>query len=277
MFVAHGTKPTFLRFDDGSSIADMARNAVKEGYDVVAAAGGDGTVSGVAGALAGSGCILGVLPMGTLNHFAKDLGIPDDLAGAVAVIAGGRTRDVDVGEVNGRVFINNSSLGLYPAMVRMRESLQRSGEHKWLAFIRASLSILVRFRHLTLDLQPATGPAIRSKTPMLFVGNNSYATGAAGVGRREALDRGRLWLAMSTADTRLNLLAGALEILQGREETTNVIAAEIRTLVVSSSHRSLAVAADGEVFRLSVPLAYRILPKALRVIVPADDEPHADI
>ncbi len=193
----------------------------------------------------------------------------------MAVIAGGRTKDVDAGEVNGRIFLNNSSLGLYPAMVRMRESLQRSGEHKWLAFIRASLKILARFRHLALDLQPATGSAIRCKTPMLFVGNNSYAAGAAGVGRREALDGGHLWVMMSTADTRLNLLAGAFEILRGREETADVMTAEVKTLVVSSPYRSLAVAADGEVFRLSTPLAYRVLPKALRVIVPAEAEPHA--
>src|SRR5205085_3689399 len=102
--------------------------------------GGDGTQSAIASRLAGTQLVHGVLPLGTLNHFAKDLGIPLQLDEAVRTLAEGRVLEVDVGEVNGRVFINNSSLGLYPEIVRERELQQmRLGKSKWRALASASL------------------------------------------------------------------------------------------------------------------------------------------
>ena len=92
--------------------------------DAIVVAGGDGTVNAAAGAAAGTDLLLGVLPMGTFNHFAKDLGLPTDLPGAAAALAQGDERQVDVGEVNGRVFVNNSALGVYPEMVAVRDRLR---------------------------------------------------------------------------------------------------------------------------------------------------------
>src|SRR5215207_1701290 len=120
LFGAAGSRAEIVVLQAGQSPADAAR-AAKEHADIVVAAGGDGTVSGVAAVVAGSDAALGVLPLGTLNHFAKDLGIPLDLAKAAAVVAARHIRRVDVGRVNDRVFINNASIGVYPGIVEKRE------------------------------------------------------------------------------------------------------------------------------------------------------------
>src|SRR5689334_2347582 len=131
----------------------LAQDEGADGKLVIAAAGGDGTQNAVASALAGTPTAMGVLPMGTLNHFAKDLGIGTDLAGAARVIATGRPRAIDVAQVNGRVFINNSSIGLYPQVVRRRDQMrERLGHGKWYAMLRAVIAIFRRFPLVRLRL-----------------------------------------------------------------------------------------------------------------------------
>ena len=105
----------------GDRIAETARAALESGIDALVAGGGDGTIRSVAGVLAGGDVPLGVLPVGTLNHFARDLGIPVDLPAAVRLIADGAPRALDVGEVNGEIFVNNSMLGFYPPVVEVRD------------------------------------------------------------------------------------------------------------------------------------------------------------
>ena len=149
LFSKHGITPEILEPEDAGSITTLARDAVRRGFDIIVAGGGDGTVNAVASAVVGHGTKkLGVLPIGTLNHFARDLGIPIELEDAIEVIFAGSERVVDVGEVNGRIFVNNSSVGLYPAIVRLRESLQKSGFGKFPAAVWASLRIVSRFRRL---------------------------------------------------------------------------------------------------------------------------------
>src|SRR3954471_17771311 len=132
LFDKHGLRVRLERVREPGDLPARARQAASRG-DVLVAGGGDGTVSSVASVAADAGATMGVLPMGTLNHFAKDLGIPLDLEHAVATVAGGHVREVDVGEVNGRVFVNNSSVGLYPRMVWERDAEQRRGRTKWTA------------------------------------------------------------------------------------------------------------------------------------------------
>jgi len=248
----------------------LAKDAIQQNYEIIVAGGGDGTVNAVASALVGNSSIkLGILPMGTFNHFARDLGIPIEMEKAVEIIVAGQVQSVDVGEVNGRIFVNNSSLGLYPAMVRLRESLQKSGHTKLLAALWASIRIFIRFRRLRLELHPATGSILKRKTPMLFVGNNPYATSIATLGTRPSLDRGLLWAMMPTASTRWGLLSSLFAILSGREEASDIFTFEATNLVVASNRHLLKVAIDGEVLQLSLPLNYRTRPKSLQVIVPA--------
>src|SRR5690349_18840321 len=104
----------------GQDLPAAAREAALSDADVVVMGGGDGTMSAGAGALAGTGKVMGVLPLGTLNHFARDLGVPTAIEEAVRTVAAGVVREIDVGEANGRVFVNNSSIGIYPAVVSLR-------------------------------------------------------------------------------------------------------------------------------------------------------------
>jgi YegS/Rv2252/BmrU family lipid kinase len=270
LFAKHGIKAQILEPRDSSSITTLARDAIQKNYDVIVAGGGDGTVNAVASALVGNSAIkFGILPMGTFNHFARGLGIPTDLEKAVEIIVAGQVKSVDVGEVNGRIFVNNSSLGLYPAMVRLREGLQKSGHSKWLAVLLASLRIITRFRRLRLELHPATGAVLKRNTPMLFVGNNAYEASLTTLGTRASLDRGQLWVMMPTATSRWGLMTSLFAILSGHEKVSDAFTFEATNLIVSSNRRVLKVAVDGEVLQLKTPLNYRTRPKSLQVIVPA--------
>src|SRR4030095_15170061 len=119
-FAARGFEAKLIVPEPGSDLIEVVRRQIN-GASVAVAAGGDGTVNAVAAAVIGTPTRMGVIPLGTLNHFAKDLAIPLEIERAVDTIAGGRVVAIDVGEVNGRVFVNNSSLGLYASLVQARE------------------------------------------------------------------------------------------------------------------------------------------------------------
>ena len=168
----------------GADLLAVAKRAMKSGASAVVACGGDGTMSAVASCLAGSEVAMGVLPMGTLNHFAKDLNIPLGQDEAVANIATGRVLAVDVGEVNDRIFINNSSLGLYPDIVRERERRQRRlGYGKWRALFEASINAARRYPVLSVQIE-LEGKAYERRTPFVFVGNNRYTMEGFEIGER---------------------------------------------------------------------------------------------
>ena len=154
----------------------MRCKAIAErGDPLLIVGGGDGTIGAAASALVGTETRLGILPLGTLNHFARDLGIPTDLAEAAQADRRGQAeRRVDVAEMNGRIFINNSAIGLYPLMVVDRDlQRKRLGRSKRLAMLVASLRTLARFNHQRLTLTVNDEKA-RVDTPLLFVGNNDY-------------------------------------------------------------------------------------------------------
>lgn len=268
-FRAAGGEARVELAQNGEALVQLAQKYRDEKAARVIAAGGDGTVNAVASVLAGSGVALGVLPLGTLNHFARDLGIPDELGEAVRVALGGHVREIDVGEVNGRVFINNSSLGLYPAMVLRRERQRRRlGRSKWHAMLWAAHNVLRAHPFLNLNLEVA-GVAHRRRTPFLFVGNNVYRMQGFDIGVRERLDAGVLSLYLAHRRGRLGLLLLALRALLGRLYRGNDFEAATATrLRIDSRHRRVLVARDGEVEAMELPLDYRIRPRALRVVVP---------
>lgn len=256
-----------VRAVDGPALREAAAAAVGRA-DAVVAAGGDGTVSAVAGALAGTGTPLGVLPLGTLNHFAKDLGIPLDLADAARVLAAGHVRTVDVAEVNGHRFVNNSSVGFYPRVVAERGRL-RAVLGKWLAMAWAALAVLWRLPRVRLRLRFEDGEA-PFLTPFLFVGNNRYDPRLLADRHRDALDRGELRVYVARGSGRLAFVWLALRALLGRRRDEDVAERSARAVRVDSGRRALSVAADGEVLRLRPPLRYAIHPGALRVLAPAE-------
>jgi diacylglycerol kinase family enzyme len=273
-FTAAGIEARILAAKNGAEIAQYARQAVQEGHAVIVAGGGDGTISTVAGTVAGSGSALGVLALGTLNHFAKDLKIPLDLEGAARTIAANHRIAVDVGEVNGRVFINNSSLGLYPAMVTVRENQRRRlGRTKWHALFWATLTVLRR--HPMLDLRLILDELAQDRrTPLVFVGNNEYKVEGFDVGTRERLDAGELSIYLTRRRGRRGLLGLALRALFGMlKQTRDFEALRAQTLTIATRHKLITVATDGEVTVMQTPLDYRIRPRALRVIAPAPGAP----
>jgi diacylglycerol kinase family enzyme len=263
--------PEIPDLEEGKSIAELAAEASKDRYDVVVAGGGDGTVNAVASALAGTPVRMGVIPMGTLNHFAKDLKIPLSAEEAVRTIVAGHVTAVDIGEVNGQIFVNNSSLGLYPAVVRLRETIQKSGYRKWTAFFQAAWKLFFsRFPRLRLEIKSSAAPFTRTTTPLLFIGNNNYETALTQLGTRKVLNNGKLWVAVPLAKNRWQLVLALLALVRGRAEASDVSAFEAESLIVNNKCTALNVAIDGEVLLLQTPLHYRIWPKALKVIVPAD-------
>ena len=243
--------------------------AIAEAPATIVAGGGDGTISSVASRLVGSAIALGVLPLGTLNHFARDLRIPAEPGDAVRTIAAGNVATVDVGEVNGRFFVNNASLGIYPEIVRGRERQQRRlGSGKWPAFLHATLAVLRRYPYLDVRLT-VDGKELRRRTPFVFVGNNEYCMEGLGMGERACLDAGRLNIYLARHTGRLGLLKLAFMALLGRlHEVPDLEVFNAAELLVETRHRSIRVATDGEVSRMEAPLRFRIRPGALRVIVP---------
>lgn len=251
----------------GGDCAVRARAIAERGDELLIVGGGDGTVSAAASALVGTDTRLGVLPLGTLNHFARDLGIPADFNEAAKLIAARKDRRVDVAEMNGRIFINNSAIGLYPLMVRDRDLQQKLlGRSKRLAMLVASVRALVRFKHHRLILTVNDEKA-RVETPLLFVGNNDYRLDFAAAGERENLDDGQLFVLVMRKNSRFGLIAASIRALFDRSRKEDMATLDsVERLRVDSRRSSLAVSLDGEVVRAEPPLDYKIRKKALRVI-----------
>lgn len=256
---------------DGKAIAQRAAALVKAGVALLIAGGGDGTISAVAGAVADSETMLGILPLGTLNHLARDLGIPFDLDEAAALIADGTARAIDVAELNGRIFVNNSAIGLYPLMVIDRDGQQkRLGRSKRLAMLVAAARTLIRFRHHRLALAVNNDATSVVETPLLFVGNNDYRLEWPAAGRRETLDDGHLCVLVMPRKGRLGMIAAVLRALVGRSRPEDMERIErVETLRVTGRRSHFSVALDGETLHLAPPLDFRIRKAAVRVIAPA--------
>ena len=268
-FRAKGAEARVSLAGDGAGVLTLAARAARGDAGCVVAAGGDGTISAVASAIVGTDKALGVLPSGTMNHFAKDLKIPLDFAAAIETITAGHASRVDVGEVNGRIFVNNSGLGLYPRIVRERDRQQRLGWGKWPAYVWAALAMLRRYPLLEARLS-AGGADLALLTPFVFVGNNEYHMEQLDAGSRACLDKGELSVYTARATGRLGLVRLALRaLLGGLRQERDFLAFTTVDMRVGAERRQLRVALDGEVVVMQAPLHYRVRPGALRVLTPA--------
>jgi len=252
----------------GSEVKDHARAAAAGDSELIIAAGGDGTINAVAAELIGTPKRLGVLPLGTLNHFAKDLAIPLELDQAARIIVEGRPVRIDAASVNGRFFFNNSSLGLYPRMVAARQRQQQEGWMKWCAWLPALWQTARSYPVMAVRIQSGEREWMR-RTPIVFVGNNRYELQGWGIGSRACLDGGLLHVSVVRQTGRWALVRMILYSLFGRLETVREFESLCsEDLRIETRRRRLPVALDGEVVVLNTPLHYRIHPRALAIMVP---------
>jgi diacylglycerol kinase family enzyme len=262
-----------LHFLPGKALKQQARRALRQRknnkVDALVVGGGDGTVATAAGVLAGTDFPLGILPLGTFNHFARDLGIPFALDRAIATIAGCHTKPVDLGEVNGETFINNSSIGIYPYLVVSRERLRmQRGMGKWRATALATWRTLRHFPLRRLHIH-AGGLAEPYRSPCIFIGNNEYGLTGRELGKRERVDAGELCIYVAKKQTRLALFLLACRSRAGFiDRMHDLRAVKADEAEITSHTKRMLVALDGEVTMLQTPLRYRARPRALQIIVP---------
>lgn len=273
LFAAAGRPVHVTLASSGDELLQAVDAAKAEGAVTIVAGGGDGTVSTVANALVDTDTVLGILPLGTLNHFAKDAGIPLDLDEAIAVILAGHTTRVDAGEVNGRCFLNNSSLGIYPRMVRLRQRYPARGLKKWVVALWALFKTLERNPSVTVRIE-AEGERLVYRTPVVFVGNNEYTMAGLEAGTRASLLGGRLAIYVLKSGGRPRVMRLAWRMFTGqvmRSGELDLLLVEAAT--IEFRHSAVPVATDGEVQALETPLEYRSRPASLSVLVPKLPEP----
>jgi diacylglycerol kinase family enzyme len=236
--------------------------AEKASPDFVAVAGGDGTIRCAAQALTGTGVPLLPIPAGTRNHFAREVGIDDlDMAGRTA--AAGVVHHVDLGDVNGQRFVNNSSVGIYPRIVVTREAHERRWP-KGLATLAATWEQLRHGRRFNVTLDGRT-----YRSWMVFVGNGRYGKGLLRLNAREDLDDHVLDVRLARADSPLARARVMLSLVGGvLDRSPLLLQREVTAIDLGFDRETVDVALDGEVHRLESPLRYRSLPGALAVLVP---------
>ena len=246
-------------------IVDIARQ-----HDIVVAAGGDGTASTVAASVIKAGKRFGVIPTGTLNHFARDAGIPLEIDDAIAVLAAGHTRVLDAGEVNGLVFLNNVSIGVYPRLVWERHRARQNGLPRPIALTAAAVRTWLDLRSFTVRLCVDDRDEQIRRTPFVLIGNSEYEVEGARFGRRPAMTDGHLSLYVAPDSGRVESLMLPIRALLGRLRTLDGFShGRATSISVDLSRPRVDVGMDGEVRSLDSPLRFRIRRQALPTIVPA--------
>ena len=255
---AHVSIEAFIDITATTAPAKINRHAKHK--TIIAAIGGDGTIASVAQHVINTPGILAPLPGGTLNHFTKDAGITQDLAEAIAALPHTAPRRVDVAMVNDRVFLNNSSIGVYPSSLRTRERFEDT-LGKWPAAVVGSLRAFVRFRLYNITIN---GDEYR--TPFLFVGNNDYQI--TQTAERTKLDAGILSVYAITSDKRRSILKLIYAALTKQlDQHDEFLSFQTTSFTIHTKRASkLNVSTDGEVNRLDTPLHYSSLPNALTII-----------
>jgi YegS/Rv2252/BmrU family lipid kinase len=248
----------------------VVRERIQRGLRIFVAAGGDGTVNNIVQALVNTDAVLGVIPVGTYNHFARDLDMPLEWKEALDVILNGRTQQVDVGRVNERYFVNNLSIGLYPELVAKREEKGRDYP-RWKARLFAAYATLRKYPHVTLMIDSAHHHEL-VRTHVFMVSNNSYDLSRIGIeAGRASMDEGRLSVYWLPHLPRVALMRFVARYLAGRvKETPGFRSFRTAHMRVQSRRSTIRVGIDGELFNLTTPLAITIAPQSLNVRVPLE-------
>jgi diacylglycerol kinase family enzyme len=255
----------------GAELEERVREAVEQGASRILIAGGDGSIGTAAARIVGTECELAVVPAGTLNHFARDIGIPVELAEAVEVASGTVTTTVDIGRVSERVFLNTSSLGVYVTFVRVRDRLERWLPYR-LASIVASIRAFTVFPTIRVDLE-IEGKAQTFRTPLIFIGVGERELQLPKLGSRVKNGDRKLHVIAVRGRRRARLLATALEAVARGVETA-AQNPELDSYLVDKCtlylrRRRATISLDGETVVLAPPLEYRVDRDALRIVAGA--------
>ena len=260
--------------DAEASLDEQIEHALASDADIVAAAGGDGTITAIAAALVDSGKTLLVLPLGTANLLARDLKLPLDLGQTVAAVSDMRPRRIDVGEVNGRRFLHNVTIGFAPRLAAKREQIRgEAGLAAKLDFMRMFLERLSQPRRMLVEIVPRNGTPHVERVRSVTIANNDYDEGFGRLFSRQRLDAGQLTLYLVKRLALGDLLRLIARMSIGRWQDDRVLKVEsAEAVTIGLQRRSVLATVDGEVETLSVPLRLRIRPQALSVLAPVPEE-----
>jgi len=250
----------------------LAQQAADSRPGILVAAGGDGTLNAVATIAHARGLPFAVLPLGTFNYFARNLGIPLDSVSAARVIIEGCIRRVAVGRVNGRLFLNNASIGLYRRLIERREiHKRRFGRNRLVAVLSGIVSLLREHRSYRLRLE-IDGQPVTLSSLMVFFGCNALQMELLGLDEAQCVARGELAVLALREVNRIELLGlalrGTLALLETAENLRQYCALRVQVDWLDGRRRHIRVAVDGELVECTLPLVIETEQDALQVIVP---------
>jgi diacylglycerol kinase family enzyme len=251
--------------------APVAERAIRDGFAIIVAAGGDGTVAGVAHALAGTQAVMAVLPMGTFNYFARGLHTPEDATKAATAILKGEPHDIAVGSVNGKVFLNNVAIGLYPAILDEREAAYKRWGRSRIMAHWSTLRTILRLRRPMQFRIVADGQVQIRRSPMIFIARSAYQLDQFGVVGAKAISDDRFAVYIARQTTRTGLLKLAWRLMRpGKVDLSDDLELLTpETLVIDRpKRRRIRIAYDGEREKMILPLTFRIDHHVLSVILP---------
>jgi YegS/Rv2252/BmrU family lipid kinase len=269
LFKANGMT-AIIDADTTVGMAVRIERALASGAGTIVAAGGDGTITALAGGLVGTDRKLAILPLGTVNALAKDLNVPLDLSTAVAALQTSESRQIDVGEVNGRIFLHKVVVGLIPGMAAGREKIRgRYDVAAKVGFLRYFFRRLARAKRMAVAIETDDGARRVERVQALAVASNAYDEGLGQFFSRQSLDRGTLTLYVLRHFTLGDFLRLTTGMLMGHWQDDDALSMQSVKSVTITTHKSLMkVMFDGEVMSIKTPLQFTIRPLALNVLVP---------
>lgn len=274
LFEQNGLEAELIGLTPETPILETARKAAGNGCEIIVAAGGDGTIGAVAAAAHEAGVPMGVIPQGTFNYFARGLDIPEEPEGAVRILATGRLREISLGEVNGEVFLNNASLGIYPLILRTREGVyQRWGRSRVAAYWSVVLALAGFRKPLRMKVE-VDGKTTEIRTPLAFVANSAYQLDQFNLDGGEAIRNGDFVLFTSKGTSRWDLVRASLRLAMGKAQKGEEFGLVTgRDITLHTGRPRALVARDGEKELMETPIRFRRRPVPLRVMVPAENAP----
>jgi diacylglycerol kinase family enzyme len=254
----------------GEEITELVREAVgSAGTEMVVAGGGDGTLNAVATELVDTGKVFAALPLGTLNHLAKELGMPQELDAAIDAIGNGVVKEMNVGEVNGRPFLLFSAIGLYADIIKHRDAQRKAlGRKKWPAMFVAAVKVFTRFPLMWVRVSTGEGSWWRL-TPAVYVSISEYQKELFGVEHVACRERQGLDVFVAAKRSRMGtiwlIMKAALGLVKPVKDYEAMC---VQECAIDLRQRSVRVGIDGEVVSMEPPLLYRLRRGVLRVRVP---------